>query len=430
LAGLVVLGSLARFALEAHQTAAGHFGDFRVFWQQFQDYIQGDPLYPHALERYKGGSPVYKFPPFYATVALPFARLSLAHQVPVRDVLHYHLLIQILIHGITLGVLCLATFRWILFSKPSDEGGGLPRGAAWVGVAIVLAFGLNYEPFFETLHGLQVETVLLALITASFWFRLRRQDALAGIFLGVAAMLKVYPGFLVLGFLLERRLRAVAWFAATCVVILILSTLVVGPEDTGRYFFRILPYMMQALPAVTQGNESENICLAKYIHWAGLSLAAATGLAKAAFVGMLGWTSWVAHRHARRDPSPVGAGLRYVAFLPLMLLGLNDSWLNYQLVLLLPLAWVAGRGLVSDDSGRIAAYLMLLAYLPTMTNANTNAILSKLFLPDRLYQLAMDARVLTTLLVWGALMWLLTRRTPLGTVHGDSLRSSTPGHPG
>ena len=415
LAGLVVLLSFARFVFEANHIAAGPFSDFPLFWQQFREYVLGDPLYPHALEDYSGGAPVYKFPPFYASLLVPFARLSVDHHIPLRDILHYHWVAHIVSYGLTLLVLCLATYRWILLSKPG--AGSDPRRAGWIGVAIVLAFGLNFEPFFETLYGLQVETALLLLVAASFWFYLRRQDALAGVFLAVAAMLKLYPGFLVLAFLLERRFRAAAWFVGTCVGILIWSVVIVGPEEAGHYFFRVMPFMLQAPPALTQGNEADNLCLAKYIHWMGFDLENATRIAKAGFLGMLGGTGWVAYRHRRRDPSPAGSGLRYLVFVPLMLAGLSDSWLNYQLILLVPMAWVAGRCFVADRPDPTAAYLMLAAYIPTMINANTNTLLSIVTFPNEWYQREMDTRVLTTLLVWGSLMWLLTRQTRNGAAH-------------
>ena len=111
------------------------------------------------------------------------------------------------------------------------------RSRLALGLGLIVA-ALNFEPFYETLWGLQAETPLLVLLTLCVCLLRFRRDAAAGFVLGVCIMLKIYPAFLLLYFVMARRWRAIGWCAAAVVLLQASSLIVVGPRENFSYFFK------------------------------------------------------------------------------------------------------------------------------------------------------------------------------------------------
>jgi len=423
LAALITLISGLHFVVRVTAIRAGSFGDFPLFWAQARSFVHTGILYPHALEEYRGGGHVYKFPPFYAGLLVPALRLSERLRIEPERAFTYHWLLQIAMYLATL-VLCVLLLRRTglgLRTAVTAAGGGAARDgppgvdrpavSLSLGLMTVAILGLNYEPFFETLYGLQVETSLLLLITLCLFCFGRGLDAYAGIALALAAMLKLYPVLLLAFFVLERRYKVLAWFAGTCIVVLGWSILIIGPDQCRLYFSEILPYMMDAPAAVTGGNETDNLAFAKYIQWLGIAPGPAKTLGSLIALALLAVTSLLAYRDRRRNSWRMTEPLRYLVFVPLILLALTDSWTNYQLLLLLPIVWVVSHSIVAAWLPRPTLWLMLAACLPLMVDANSGSVLSLFDLFDNPshYARAMDVRTLSNLLVWAAVAWALAR---------------------
>ncbi len=121
---------------------------------------------------------------------------------------------------------------------------GLPA-AVWLG--LVLGVVALLDPFLLAFRLGQVDLVIgLALAAAAY--RLRGgDDAWAGAFIGVAAMLKIAPGLLALYLLWRGRWRALAGLAGTVAAFGLLSLGLAGTE-TWRY------YLTERLPDLLAGS--------------------------------------------------------------------------------------------------------------------------------------------------------------------------------
>ncbi len=82
--------------------------------------------------------------------------------------------------------------------------------ADWRGITVAVLLGLLFEPVRETITFGQVNTLLLALVTADMLFGVARGRAWAGVGIGLAVAIKLTPGVFLLYLLVTRRWRALA----------------------------------------------------------------------------------------------------------------------------------------------------------------------------------------------------------------------------
>ncbi|HXV76965.1 MAG TPA: glycosyltransferase family 87 protein, partial [Candidatus Polarisedimenticolaceae bacterium] len=284
------------------------------------------------------------------------------------------------------------------------------RVAAFVGLALLVT--LNHEPFFETLWKQQAETAILLLLALSIVCIRRERDGVAGALLGLAIMLKIYPAALAAYFVVRRRFAALAWCAITLALVTVATTIVFGLRENAVYFLQILPGMVGEVPIAT----SENLSLGRYARTIfGIGPGAAEHVVRALAVVLLGVTALVVHRARGREREPLAFG----AFVPLFLLVMPNSWVSYQLLLLVPL--VAVLKFAAEHPERAAAPLALVAaagvsllfYWPCAAPevpwpcARTPFVLGLFRLPRGLHDLLVDARIVATLLTWAAVLLAL-----------------------
>jgi len=125
-------------------------------------------------------------------------------------------------------------------------------------------------------------------------------------------------------------------------------------------------------------------------------------------------TAVVVWRAPRRDGDALDVATGFAAFVPLMLLAMPNSWVNYQLLLLVPLIVLARRSLASGDRAAqwllVAAYLPLLFYAPCAAPtvdwpcAQTPWFLGLGPLPRGLHDAGVGWRGLSPLLLWAGLL--------------------------
>jgi hypothetical protein len=369
--------SLVRFGHEVNRIRAGGFVDFPIFWQQAERFLETGRIYPESddLSQFRPRAEIYKFPPIYMTLLVPLATLGIGSSIFV-----WHWLAQILAYVAT-GWLC------FLVARPAR-----PR----LFLLLLSILLLNFEPFFETLYGLQVETFLLLLVALCLLFAVRRLEAGAGLALSAAAMLKIYPFFLLSYFVARARWLTLLWVASGSVILLALSLVVIGPSENWVYFASILPFILGENPDAY----SQNLGLGRYLQTVvGMTPESAKawtrGLVLAPFLATALWV----HRAAG---TPRCQALAFTLFLPLMLLALPNSWSNYQLFLLLPLSVLLAHVLESGPRVRLVLALAAPAYASLLFSENTPYLLSVIPIPEPLYSAILSAKVLGTLLIWVA----------------------------
>lgn len=158
---------------------------------------KGNSLEPHLqlANHLLDGTPLYDQPPSYGTwwppgalaLIAPFALVARA-SVPLAKALFA-----------VLGVACL---MWALARAPAGR---------WTVAALALAaVAKPVQTDFETLN---LNVVLLALVIATWRDLEAGRDARAGVWLGIATALKIFPALLIVYAALRGRWRAAAWGA-------------------------------------------------------------------------------------------------------------------------------------------------------------------------------------------------------------------------
>jgi hypothetical protein len=405
----LLLLSVFHFVQAAQNSRAFGFVDFPIFLAQAELYLMTGELYVDATdpEAYGPAAAVYKFPPLFAMLLLPFVRGGAGDGVYLG-----HWILQILLYATSVGLLLTFLRRqggpWFLFA------------------ATILA--LNFEPFFETLWRLQLETpILLLLAFALLTFQLGRPTA-AGAAIGVGFMLKLYPAFLLVYFAARRRWRVLAGFGVAVVLIAVASLIVIGPEENAAYFFKILPLLLDETPRLS----SENVSPARHLQGLlGLGGAWAKRLGQLLVLPLVVSSLVVVWRRQRALGGRLAGATAFALFVPLMLLAMPNSWVNYQLLLLLPILVLAchctrsGPDRLALTALLTAGYVPLLFYWPCEAPsvpwpcAQTPYFLGLVRLPRVIHDLFVETRALSPLLIWTGLFSVL--------YYGRGIDSS-PGH--
>jgi hypothetical protein len=399
-AALLLALSLFHFVHGVYGAGRYGFVDFPIFLAQAREFLLDGELYVDAAdpENYAPAAAVYKFPPLYAMLLLPLVRDG------IEDGVYWgHWALQILLYAGAVATL-LGLY-------------GRRAGAAFFIIALCLA--LNFEPFFETLWRLQIETPLLFLLTLALLLSLARRDAWSGVAVGLGAMLKLYPAFMLLHFAIRRRWVVLGWFAVTSGLVLVSALIVIGVEECSAYFFRILPLISREAPSTT----SENLSFGRYLQqWGGAGPQLAKRAGQAIVLAMVVLSLVAVHRSRRDESDREHAAVCFALFVPLMLLALPNSWVNYQLLLLLPFVVLLHHCLTAERKPALLAVALVVSYLPTLFYwpceqasvpwpcAQTPRFLGLWQLPRTLHDFMVDLRLLSTLILWVALLYVVTRR--------------------
>jgi hypothetical protein len=166
---------------------------------------------------------------------------------------------------------------------------------------------------------------------------------MAGVLIAVAALLKMYPAFL-LGYALFRRRWRALWFAALTIIALVSLQMVVNPTHWFDYFTQVAPQN-----AAEWGSDARNASLqsismrlfvgnhevAPFIDWPQAELPLRMGLYSIT-LGIFGWTLW--RQRGAQDLTG-----EYSLFLSAMVLLSPLSWEHSYILLLLPLGYVWNR---------------------------------------------------------------------------------------
>jgi hypothetical protein len=168
--------------------------------------------------------PPYIYPPIWAILMKPLARLSFDTA-------------KVLWLGVNLIALFISTILLVRTFEISHS----KRKAVLLAVAL-----LAFPPVTLTLMLGQVNLVLLALLVGAIALTQRCDDAawaeaVAGCLLGLATVIKLFPGLLILYFLLQRRFRVVLWVGLSLIIFCLLGIWGAGLPNTVGFFMQMLP---------------------------------------------------------------------------------------------------------------------------------------------------------------------------------------------
>jgi alpha-1,2-mannosyltransferase len=112
----------------------------------------------------------------------------------------------------------------------------------WLPLSALL---LLWKPFTASIWLGQVSIVLAFLIVLGFAALERGRDKAAGFLFAGATLIKLFPGFLLLYFVVQRRWRCAVTWAATVAAGLLISLAVTGRDNSLYYIERVLPEQMR-----------------------------------------------------------------------------------------------------------------------------------------------------------------------------------------
>ncbi|MEH1097911.1 glycosyltransferase family 87 protein [Micromonospora sp. CPCC 205561] len=192
------------------------FFDLKIYMRAMDWWAAGHPLYDYVQPDRVQGELYFTYPPFSALLLRPFALLPLGVTVTIFTVLT--------------GLAVVVTTRWLL--APVIARHDLPRVfSLTVAVLLVLAV----ESTRETITFGQINMLLVVLILADLLFAVPRSGRWAGVGVGLATALKLFPGIFIVYLLVTRRWRAAAVASGTAAAATLLAA-AVAPRDSWRFW--------------------------------------------------------------------------------------------------------------------------------------------------------------------------------------------------
>jgi len=366
LAWLIVFCSVDLFVQRQVLDLAGpaavreiHHNDFRHMYAAASLLRSGGNIYdPEQLRAEAARREVerlnpYVYPPLQAVLLIPLASLSF----PQAALAWYWINILLL-------VLCISILSWLLGSTPRP----------W-NYAIVVFLVAASEPVTRTLTAGQMNIALLLLLCLSFFLLKKDYPVLAGLALGLAAALKVFPALLILMLFWRRRRRAGMAALLGALGLTLLGCAVAGWSHSLDYLalLRQMSYGSSTWAQlgmhyhVDPANQSPAALITRLLTQdpaAGVQgIASLPGLAKflSAAIGLilLGITfCFTRFKHSACDSLRVSEPSLALAILASILIP-SLMWDHYMTLALLPAVILLDR---PGDSGRNTAVLILTAF--------------------------------------------------------------------
>ncbi len=192
------------------------FFDLKIYMATMDWWVTGNPLYDYAQPDQLQGELRFTYPPFGALLLSPFALLQLGVTAMIFTVLTV--------------LAVVVTTRWLV--DPVIARHHLPRIFTLTVAALLV---LAMESTRETISFGQINMLLVVLILADLLFAVPQDRRWAGVGVGLATALKLYPGIFIVYLLAGRQWRAAAVASATAAG----ATLLAGallPLESWRYW--------------------------------------------------------------------------------------------------------------------------------------------------------------------------------------------------
>lgn len=209
------------------------FGDAAIrYWQGLPVYVRTDDL----LAQYKPGAIVYKFPPPYLLIWLPWFDAS-GQWPPLFQPIFMAASAALYLSTVLMVLAQTAQAAAVRPLWPLS-----PNAALFSAVTVALACWL--VPILYVLGATSAENLMVCLALLAFCVA-QRWPWLAGCLLAYLAMMKLYPVFLLLYPLLTRQWRVLAAALVSLVGWAGVSVAVFGWEENRFYVTHILPILLQ-----------------------------------------------------------------------------------------------------------------------------------------------------------------------------------------
>ncbi len=211
------------------------------------------------------------------------------------------------------------------------------------GAALALAFIIFWPPLLGTLLEGQVSPVLLLLCALAWRWARHGKTGHAGLALGLAAALRLFPALLVVYFALRRDWRAVLVAGASFTLTSLALLPFIGVSGYADYITREAP--ASTADWIAHPHNTSLSGLAYHVLGSFSALSEQAGLARVLGVllgaALLGALLVVSIQ--RRNVALMQDEATWLAYIPAALLVTPLMWIHYYVLLLLPLAVLAAR---------------------------------------------------------------------------------------
>lgn len=289
--------------------------DFWILFKGAREWVRGGSLYDINAILTDHFGHVFKVPPFYGMLFVPFVFDD------GERILFFHRVLNTLLIG-TMVLVWVRMWGMQLFS------------AAGAGVLVLL----NFRPIADTIAFGQIDLVLLVIVVLALWALQGERDVLAGALVALGVLFKVYPVLLLAFFVTRRRWYALGGFALGMVMFNGLAIAVMGWEMHRVYVTQVLPNIGGSTAWVENqtiagflARLTDSPTEAAMYHNTLLTL---VGLMCS---GVAGLVACVLSVRSSAPRSTVYA-LQYSQFLLLMVMVVPAAWMHYETLLFVPFA--------------------------------------------------------------------------------------------
>ncbi|MEE6257967.1 glycosyltransferase family 87 protein [Plantactinospora sonchi] len=193
-----------------------NFFDLKIYMSAMRWWADGHPLYDYVQADGLQSELYFTYPPFAALLLRPFAGLRLGATVTIFTVL---------------SLVALVVTTWWLVAPLVERH----RLARWFALGFAVPLVLAMESTRETLAFGQINMLLVILILGDLLFAVPRNSRWAGVGIGLATALKLYPGIFIVYLLAARRWRAAIGASVAAAVATLLAA-AVAPGDSWRFW--------------------------------------------------------------------------------------------------------------------------------------------------------------------------------------------------
>lgn len=371
------------------------FHDWYLFIGHAKSFLATGVLYDRDLTHYGPAAAIYKFPPLFVSVLVVLVQWGYSEE------------------GIRVAMALVAIFCYffavIALLLP------LPAKKPWL-LPAALLLALTFEPFFDTYDSAQMEMYILLLLSLSLVCLLKAKTGLSGVFVGIAAAIKIYPLYFAGYYLASKKYSALFGMLLGILLTLLFSLAVIGWPEHQFYFYNIMPTLL-AEPVSGRGD---NLSLARLLIYIGVTAKMAEGVNLC--VLLLPVFILFYQKTVRAKPTTAFVDtMHFAIFIAIFLLATKNSWWNYQVLLIppvllimhaaladkkiahLPLAFISFAGLLIFwcNLGKMMPLVVFFSWVLD-TLPFLNAIMLKIYL----------LRGVATFLILSALLYILYCRVP------------------
>jgi hypothetical protein len=310
--------------------------DMSIFMGAGRKFIQSGKLYERSenyAEKYGPDTPVYKFPPAYQLTIVPLINSGISESMflIIQRSLYFFMYLSSAIMMIFIN-------RQLLIKYDNKTCYGYYELFIYTALSALLIFW--YAPFHEAFLNLHTEILILFLIVSSF-FVLEKHPFLSGATLSLAFSIKIYPVFLLVYYISTRQWRVISGFVLGFILLTFFVIYYFGYGESFFYAHTILPVLINQNPV----NHSQNLMIEKFFYTYGI-INVMNGhihlVIKYIALGVLILIAAIKD-NTRLKLSPLYFGM----FACGTLIWLPNYWLQYQMILFIPIITLLAYALQS-----------------------------------------------------------------------------------